>query len=97
MLVTDDAGWNIRHATSSFPGQCSWTSVSGDRESSTPGILHVVNTFYLPKDRGTMLQAEGRGFETRRGECIFSVYLIVPAALGPGAYSAPHKNEFQRQ
>jgi hypothetical protein len=31
---------------------------------------------------------EGRGFETRRDESIFfSIYLILPAALGPGVHS----------
>jgi hypothetical protein len=30
---------------------------------------------------------EGRGFEIRLGELIFSIYLILPAALGPGSYS----------
>jgi hypothetical protein len=27
----------------------------------------------------------------------FSVYLILPAALGPGVYSASNKNEYQKQ
>jgi hypothetical protein len=31
---------------------------------------------------------EGRRFETRWGEWIFSIYLILPAALGPGVHSA---------
>jgi hypothetical protein len=35
---------------------------------------------------------EGRRFETRWGELIFSIDLILPAALGPGIYSAPDKN-----
>jgi hypothetical protein len=39
---------------------------------------------------------EGRGFETRWGECFFAMYLILPAALGPGIYSAP-RNEDQKQ
>jgi hypothetical protein len=29
-------------------------------------------------------------------EC-FSIYLILPAALGPGVYSAFNKNEYQKQ
>jgi hypothetical protein len=40
---------------------------------------------------------EGRGLETRCGECIFSVYLILPAALGPGVYSASNINEYQKR
>jgi hypothetical protein len=27
----------------------------------------------------------------------FSIYLIVPAALGPGVYSASNRNEYQKQ
>jgi hypothetical protein len=42
-------------------------------------------------------RAEGRGFKTRRGELMFSIYLILPAALGPGVYSASNRNEFQKQ
>jgi hypothetical protein len=34
---------------------------------------------------------EGRGFKTRWSEWIFSIYLILPAALGPGAFSAEQK------
>jgi hypothetical protein len=30
------------------------------------------------------LHIEGRGFEVRRSELLFSVYRILPAALGPG-------------
>jgi hypothetical protein len=40
---------------------------------------------------------EGRGFEARSGECIFSIYLILPAALGPGVHSASNRNEYQKQ
>jgi hypothetical protein len=28
---------------------------------------------------------------------LFSVYLILPAALGPGVYSASNRNEYQKQ
>jgi hypothetical protein len=39
---------------------------------------------------------EGRGFETRLGEWFLSIYLILPAALGPGVYSASNINEYQK-
>jgi hypothetical protein len=39
---------------------------------------------------------EGRGFETRWGEWFLSIYLILPVALGPGVYSAPNRNEYQK-
>jgi hypothetical protein len=28
---------------------------------------------------------------------MFSIYLILPAALGPGVYSASNTNEYQKQ
>jgi hypothetical protein len=40
---------------------------------------------------------QGRGFESRRGELIVSIYLILPAALGPGVYSVSNRNEYQKQ
>jgi hypothetical protein len=40
---------------------------------------------------------EGRGFAPRWGERIFPIYLIFPAALGPGVYSASNRNEYQKQ
>jgi hypothetical protein len=43
--------------------------------------------YYKPK---------GCGFEIRIGEC-FSVYLILLAALGPEVYTAPNRNEYQKQ
>jgi hypothetical protein len=40
---------------------------------------------------------EGRGFQTWWGELIFSIHLILPAALGPGVYSASNRNQYQKQ
>jgi hypothetical protein len=40
---------------------------------------------------------EGRGFEIERVELIFPINLILPAALGPGVYSASNRNEYQIQ
>jgi hypothetical protein len=37
------------------------------------------------------------GFETRQGELNFSTYLIFPAAVGLGVYSACNRNEYQKQ
>jgi hypothetical protein len=28
---------------------------------------------------------------------IFSIYLILPAALGPGIYSAPNRDKYQKK
>jgi hypothetical protein len=38
---------------------------------------------------------EGSGFETRSGKLVFSIYLIIPAALGPGVHLASNRNEYQ--
>jgi hypothetical protein len=40
---------------------------------------------------------EGRGLETLRGEWISSIYLILPAALGPEVSSASNRNKYQKQ
>jgi hypothetical protein len=40
---------------------------------------------------------EGHGLETPLGELIFSTYLIFPAALGSGVYSATNRNEYPKQ
>jgi hypothetical protein len=39
---------------------------------------------YKPKDHW---------FQTPRGKSIFSICLVLPAALCPGMYSAPKRNE----
>jgi hypothetical protein len=40
---------------------------------------------------------EGRGFKTRWSEWMFSIYLILPTALGPEVYSASNRNEYQKK
>jgi hypothetical protein len=40
---------------------------------------------------------EGRRFQTLWSEWIFPIYLILPAALGPGVYLASNRNEYQKQ
>jgi hypothetical protein len=40
---------------------------------------------------------EGRGLQTRYCELIFSICLILSAAVGPGVYSASNRNGFQKQ
>jgi hypothetical protein len=39
---------------------------------------------------------EGHRFETQQRE-FFSIYLILPAALGPGVHSASNRNEYHKQ
>jgi hypothetical protein len=56
----------------------------------------------IPGVRGSIVvtalchEPEGRGFETRWGERMFSIYLILPASLGPGIHSASNRNEYQK-
>jgi hypothetical protein len=40
---------------------------------------------------------EGGGLEIRWSERIFPIYLILPAAVDPGVYSASNRNEYQKQ
>jgi hypothetical protein len=39
---------------------------------------------------------EGRGSRPYEAIDYFSIYLILPAALGPGVYSASNKNKYQK-
>jgi hypothetical protein len=54
----------------------------------TSGTLMVEALCYKP---------EGRGFMTRLGGLIFSICLILPAALGRGVHSASNSNEYQKK
>jgi hypothetical protein len=56
-------------------------------------ITHLVSILV----KALCYKKEGRGFETRWGEVLFSIFLILPAALGPGVYSASNRNEHQKQ
>jgi hypothetical protein len=40
---------------------------------------------------------EGRWFETWWGKWILSIYLILPASLYPGVYSASNRTEYHKQ
>jgi hypothetical protein len=59
------------------------TSLSGER-----GSVMIKALCYKP---------ESRRFETRWGDWTFSIYLILPAALGTGIHSASNRNECQNQ
>jgi hypothetical protein len=45
--------------------------------------------------RAFCYKPRSRGFESRRGHPIDSVYLILPTALGPEVESALNRNEYQ--
>jgi hypothetical protein len=40
---------------------------------------------------------EGHGYDPQQGQWIFSIYQILPAALGPGVYLASNRNEYKKQ
>jgi hypothetical protein len=40
---------------------------------------------------------EGNGFETRWRQWMFSIYLILPASLGPEFHSASNRKEYQKE
>jgi hypothetical protein len=46
-------------------------------------------------DKALCYKPEDRGFDTRLG-VFFLIYLILPAALGPGVYSTSNRNEYQK-
>jgi hypothetical protein len=65
-----------------------------------------ISHYYIPNwGHAVVVEAlcynpEGRGFQTRRCEWFFfffSIYLILPAALGPGVHSTSNRNEHQKQ
>jgi hypothetical protein len=60
---------------------------------------------YVFKIKGTRWRSEDSMLQARRSRVrdpmrrrfSFSIYLILPAALGPGVYSASNRNEYQKQ
>jgi hypothetical protein len=40
---------------------------------------------------------EGRGFEARWSDWMFSIYLVLSTALDPGVYSESNRNDYQKQ
>jgi hypothetical protein len=89
-----------------------WVASASSETSSDPSVCCSVTTLSLAKERAHLYKQiangtfqrrghaalcykpEGQGFQTRWGEWI---YLIHPAALGPGVYSASDRNEYQTQ
>jgi hypothetical protein len=70
--------------------------------ASTVDVFVIIMTHIRIKGPGSVVvkalcyKPEGREFQTRLGEW-FSMYLILPAALDPGVYSASNRNEYQKQ
>jgi hypothetical protein len=60
---------------------------------SVPAYSEARGSVVLKAPRNKL---EGREFETRRDELFLSIYLILPAILGPGVYSASNRNEYQK-
>jgi hypothetical protein len=60
-------------------------------------VLNECNRMLTYNIQYTMLQSARSRFETRLGELICSIYLILKASLGPAVYSASNRNEYQKQ
>jgi hypothetical protein len=84
--------------------QCCENMTGCKQVNGIPPNARTLGTTTIPRGaRGSVVvkalcyKLEGRRFETRWGEWIFSIYLILPAALGPGVHSASNRNEYQKQ
>jgi hypothetical protein len=71
----------------------------------THGYAHSLQDIFLVMslpERGSLLvealcyKPKVGGFGHRRGYSMLSVYLILPATLGPRFYSACNRNDFQK-
>jgi hypothetical protein len=72
--------------------------------SDNSTILRLISNRYVfyPQSTSVMVKAlcykpEGRGFETGRNELFLLNFLVLPAALGPAAYSVYNRNKYQKQ
>jgi hypothetical protein len=66
-------------------------------QANFKGLIIYCEAYCSVVVKAICYKAESRGIETRRGELIFSSYLILPATLGPGVYPAYNRNEYQKQ
>jgi hypothetical protein len=63
-------------------------------------IVVLIYYRHKPGARGSVVvkalchKPEGRGIDTKRSD--FQIYLILPAALGPGIYSASNRSEYRK-
>jgi hypothetical protein len=90
------AGWDM---VASYSGSAAFESMAGHRLSrdffwffllrrGKWQSISYIALCYKPK---------GRGFQTPWSERIFSIYLLLPSALGPGLHSASNRNEYPEQ
>jgi hypothetical protein len=99
----DTRRWKLKNAALSYAWNCRVLGFRGmfrqplisnilvyDNEEANGacGSVVIVALCYKP---------DGRELKTQWGEWMFSVYLILPAALGPAVYSASNRNEYQKQ
>jgi hypothetical protein len=52
---------------------------------------------YVGARSSIVVKPKGREFHIRWGNWVLSIYLSLPAALGPGVYTTPNRNEYQKQ
>jgi hypothetical protein len=74
--------------------------IAASRNCSVTRMWNVIIDWRLEWRSGQsiMLQAmRSRLPDPKRWKNSFQIYLILPATLGPGFYSAPDRNEYQKQ
>jgi hypothetical protein len=63
-------------------------------------FINFAVSLYIPGSvvlKALCYKGEVRGFETQWDEWIYSIYLILPAALGRGVRLGSDRNEYQKQ
>jgi hypothetical protein len=71
-------------------------------QSSALSYSFSASSDYLWGERGSIVvkalccTLKDRGFDSRN-HWVYLIYLMLPAALGPGVYSASNRNEYQKQ
>jgi hypothetical protein len=87
---------------SSFPNVLDSRLTDGDDVGLTRRPFLTLQEYFCHSFDSAVVKAlcyqmEGLGFKTQGDEWLLSIYLILPAALGPGVYSTSNRNEYQKQ
>jgi cytochrome c oxidase subunit IV len=59
--------------------------------------MYLFGSILYPNGYGTKLQVERLQVQGQMRWRLLSIYLILSAALAPGVYSPPNRNESQKQ
>jgi hypothetical protein len=88
----------LRSALSKGPNRIG-ISLSSPEDGNRSSFWNIV--LYIGARGNVVVEAQcckpqSQGFDSLWGHWIFSIYLILPAALVPGVYSASNRNEYQK-